>query len=160
MSEIGYLGFVKISELGEEKSMRGAILLTDLNYYPIEIRYTDVVNASTLEKIAYGINFKRGLAVDKIISPLIEALETKPNLIFIDDEQFLRIQNKTNIPICNIDKENTEKLKLGFSKNEKEYKELVSNLVGEDASLETILEPFDRLIKALEHIHFYGQSNL
>ena len=62
MSEKTYLAFIKILELGEEKSMRGAILLTDLNYYPIEIRYTEVVNASTLEKIALFSSFIKSYA--------------------------------------------------------------------------------------------------
>jgi len=160
MNDKVYIAFIKISELGDDKSLRGAILLTDLNYYPIEIRYTDVVNASTLEKIAYGINFKRGLAVDKIISPLIDALENIPNLILIDDSQFLRAQNKTDIPVCQIDKEDQSNLKFNFAKNEKEYKDLTSNLLGESIEYETIIEPFERLLKALEHVHFYGKSNL
>ena len=40
------VAFIRCGEVGAEKELRGAILVTDKKSHPIELRYTEAVKAS------------------------------------------------------------------------------------------------------------------
>ena len=83
------IGFLNIKDIGEEGDLRGAMLVTDGSTYPIELRYSDPVRATMLEKLTFGVTLKDGITIDRVARPLLESFDNKPSIIFIKDESFL-----------------------------------------------------------------------
>ena len=43
----------------------GALLILDINGYPVEMHYTTTAKLGAMEKIAFGVNFKSGIMIKK-----------------------------------------------------------------------------------------------
>ena len=159
MSDHNFLiGFLIVTEIGSEKDLGGGMLVTDGNGYPVELRFTETVKASAIEKIAYGITLMGGLAIDKIAFPLHEKMENKPNLIMIKDESLLKLQKKVDTPVCFISEENNSG-NYKFFKNQDEYQKMIDEMLSENSEIDDLMEPFERVTNAINHVHFTGWNN-
>lgn len=156
------LGFLVIKDIGEDNSIRGIILVTDGNTHPLELRYSDAIEVTTLEKIAFGLKLKEGVAVSRIGIPLVKTLSEHPQVLIVNDKDILRVQKSVEYPVvhftlCNEDIDGDisagEELISVFSNDadilEKFRK--IRAIFQEDIDFN---EPLDRAVKALEHIHF------
>ena len=56
------IGFLAIKDIGEDNVIRGVILITDGYTYPLELRYSEAIEVTKLEKIAFGLKLKEGVA--------------------------------------------------------------------------------------------------
>ena len=153
------IGFMVVSEIGADKDLSGGVLITDGNGYPVELRFTEAVKASAIEKIAYGITLRGGLAIDKIAFPLFEKIENRPNLIMVNDETLLKLQKKIDTPVCLINSDDNSDNNLKFFKNEDEYLSRVNEMLDENCEIEDMQEPFERVNNAISHVHFSGWNN-
>ena len=156
-SENFNVAFVSCSQVGSEKELRGAVLVTDKRGHPIELRYTDPVKASTLEKLVYGITLSRGIAIEKIALPLIEALENSFNIIIVKDENLLDLSKSVTVPVCFLSEEEQNSV-VSSMRNDEERNQKLNHLL--DLNLDENFdrfEPLERLDRVLEHVQFYGK---
>lgn len=150
------IAFLHCGEVGPEKELRGAVLVTDKKSHPLELRFTDAVKATTLEKLVYGVTLKRGIAIEKLALPLIKALETPCNLIVVNDPALLDLAKASSTPVCCF-KELDGEIEIETIGNDKERNQRLTEVLVEnlDADFDWP-EPIERLEKVLEHIQYYG----
>lgn len=146
------IGFLNIKDIGEEGDLRGAMLVTDGSTYPIELRYSDPVRATMLEKLTFGVTLKDGITIDRVARPLLESFDNKPSIIFIKDESFLKLQKYTKIIIACVSGSSVDEDYLFFS-DDPHYSKRVEKTINEYPEID-LDEPFDRLDRVLDYIHY------
>ncbi|HEY9879357.1 MAG TPA: hypothetical protein V6D29_12950 [Leptolyngbyaceae cyanobacterium] len=99
ISQIGFLG---VHYFEDKSAIRGAILITDIDTKPLEFRITSPVRPQNFQEIIYGELMHEYIAVDLIALPLINALESKPDVILVYDELLFNICKKQTIPTLRV----------------------------------------------------------
>ena len=158
----------------------GAVLITDSTGVPLEFRCTHPIKPSLVQKQLYGNMLLPYISVTLCGLPLLNTLNIKPSLLIVKKDWFLEIREKSDIPVVFIkisgellDFQSTATAdsadmllseiiddRVGelkpinlYVKNK--YKEDIGNNI---EKLKKIfykidpLEPFDRILKALEMI--------
>ena len=163
MDEIGYL---RIEKYGEKYS--GGLLTVDLNLLPLGFKYTKPVEPTELQRILYGKSIERFIAVDLILKNLLKNFEKKVP-VFIEEMDLFdsnddgRLVLITEIGRRELGNENPKRLegnKFIFSTHGRNYRFIFKEDPPDDffETLEEItekfdiLEPFERISKALKNI--------
>ncbi|HEY8541649.1 MAG TPA: hypothetical protein VIL29_04650 [Pseudothermotoga sp.] len=156
---IGYLSVRKIDD-----KYVGGILIVDESGIPYEFKYTDPIIPTPLQKILYGKSLESYLNTEVIAKSLLKKIENKPEVVFVDNSVLTSISENVFFAIQTvssseqIDQLSSDECVIPFgagavrisSSKEitKEKLERLRQLVDET----DILEPFQRLQKALEYI--------
>jgi hypothetical protein len=82
------LAFLDISVF-EDGSIRGGVLITDLETRPYEFRVTSPVKPTPLQRILYGRTLLDYVYGDLICLPLIRAVKEKLSLVIVRHENLL-----------------------------------------------------------------------
>ncbi len=67
----------------------GGLMVVDKRGLPIEFRYTEPIQPTKIQQILYGAALNRYIKSEVILETLLKSLETKPNLIIVNDDCFL-----------------------------------------------------------------------
>lgn len=156
---IGYLSVKKIDD-----KYIGGLLIVDESGIPYEFKYTDPIAPTPLQRILYGKSLESYLNSEVIAKSLLKKIENKPEIVFTDnsiltnssENVFFVVQTVPSVE--QIDQPNTDECIIQFGASAirisssreitKEKLERLKQLVEEI----DILEPFQRLQKALEYI--------
>ena len=150
------IGFLNIREIGEENDLRGVMLVTDGSTYPIELRYSDPVRSTILEKLTFGVTLKDGITIERVARPLVDSFDNKPSIIFINDQSFLKLQKYTKIIIACIT-DTSEVGNYAFFNEGEHYSKRVDNVINEYPEID-LGEPFERLDRVLEYVHYESEE--
>lgn len=153
----------------------GAILVSDQLGVPQEFRCTHPVKPTAIQKPLYGDALKPYIGIVLCGVPLIKAVQSKPELVVVNAEFMLGVRSECNCPVIlvrrageaiDIDQTGEPKTKVrerldsptgrfqpliisphqDYPTDKDQAREVLSNLFdGLD-----LLEPFDRMAKALE----------
>lgn len=158
----------------EKDSYLGGIMVVDERGIPIEFKYTDIINPSKLQKVLYGDVLEKYLKEEVIMGNLIEKLENKGDIYFVDKlenqvlDKFVQngvavIRDSQNKAMENINeyqfvKENEAIIQIDERQSPVRFifedgrgEELVNKIIS--LGLEgNILEPFERVEEALRLI--------
>ncbi|MFN6991407.1 MAG: hypothetical protein ACK4MM_01660 [Fervidobacterium sp.] len=141
----------------------GGILIVNEYGIPVEFKYSEPISSTKLQQIIYGNSLEYYLHVEIIAKGLVQKLENKPEAILVQDPTLLFDKNivllnllpqsvsekrEDNEVIINV---NTVSLRLTFMEGAK-VEESVLNIITEYAGKIDILEPFERIQKALEFV--------
>ena len=164
----------KIAFLGiydAEDSIMGVIMVTDPETKPIEFRVTSPIKPTNFQKILYGNVLNEHILVELVALPLLNAISEQPDLILVNDSNFLGANSKLDARVLRVltkaqqngSKSAKVELKSYNSNNEILYleapEELEDELPGISEALNKIseyrdlLEPFQRLTQACEQVH-------
>lgn len=92
------IGYITVET--RENYFRGAALVTDARGIPADFRYTEPVRPTKLERILYGGALDVYLREEVILDNLISAVESKPILWLVDDEDLIKpVQKIARIPV-------------------------------------------------------------
>ncbi|MBU7582819.1 MAG: hypothetical protein KAF91_07890 [Nostoc sp. TH1S01] len=86
----------------DNDAIRGAVLVTDKDTKPLEFRVTEPVRPTKVQRTLYGEILYDYILVELIAVPLLAALKEKPKFVLVDDEIFMDANNKQEIPIIRI----------------------------------------------------------
>ena len=91
------LGYLTIDS--QENYFRGAALVTDSRGIPTDFRYTEPVRPTKLERVLYGSALDIYLREDIILDNLLGAVEAKPSLWLLTDEDLIApVQKISKLP--------------------------------------------------------------
>jgi hypothetical protein len=91
------IGYLTVDS--RENYFRGAALVTDSRGIPTDFRYTEPVRPTRLERILYGSALDIYLKEDIILDNLISAVETKPSLWLLENEDLIGpVQKLSRLP--------------------------------------------------------------
>lgn len=141
----------------------GGILIVNEYGIPVEFKYSEPISPTKLQQIIYGNSLEYYLHVEIIAKGLVQKLENKPEVILVQDPTLLFDKNiillnilpqsvsekrEDNEVIINV---NNVSLRVTFMEGTK-IEESLLNIIIEYASKIDILEPFERIQKALEFV--------
>src|SRR5947209_18991330 len=106
------LMFLATKKFDSGKAIRGAFLLTDLNTKPLEFRCTNPIRPTTLQTMLYGDILEQHIMVELIGLPLVKSLKDHPTIILVQEQTFIGIRPKIDIPLILIAKEESIPLPL------------------------------------------------
>lgn len=170
--ELGTLGFLGMHQFSDGAAIRGGLLVTDTDTKPLEFRVTAPVCPQQFQEILYGDLLEEHVSVELLGIPLVDALQQKPELLLVRNELFLGLNNKQNIPIVLLLKEDEPLIKKGSStqslisqdarhppakvctsgKFESDLTEITKKLQPIFLTRD-LMEPFNRLDKACVDVH-------
>jgi hypothetical protein len=67
----------------------GGLMVTDASGLPVDFRYTDPITPTRLQRALYGGVLDRYLRSEVVLRTLLDALETAPTLLVVDDPDLL-----------------------------------------------------------------------
>ncbi|MGC9772695.1 hypothetical protein SAMN04488510_11511 [Fervidobacterium changbaicum] len=155
---IGYLSVMNI----DGKHLGGVLVVNDVGI-PVEFKYSEPVTPTKLQEIIYGNSLEYYLHTEIIAKGLVQRLENKPELILVQDPALLFDKNMamvTMLPQSLPEKKegneaivnfNNKSIRITFPENSKVDDTIVQKIL-EYASKIDILEPFDRIERALAYI--------
>jgi hypothetical protein len=74
---------------GDDGTYVGGLMVTDASGLPVDFRYTDPVTPTRLQRALYGAVLDRYLRSEVVLRTLLDALESPPSLLLIDDPELL-----------------------------------------------------------------------
>lgn len=164
----------KIAFLGiynNEDSIMGVIMVTDPETKPIEFRVTSPIKPTNFQKILYGNVLNEHILVELVAVPLLNAIGEQPDLILVNDSNFLGANSKLDTRVVRVltkaqqngNKTAKVELKSYNSNNEILYLESpeeledelpgISEAVNKISEYRDLQEPFQRLTLACEQVH-------
>lgn len=163
------LGFLSYREFEDKKGYHGGILITDALSKPLEFRATSPVRPNPLQKILYGKRLLPHILIELIGKPLLKGIKEDPACVLVKSREFLRLRQSTDRVIISLRPQGELQLGIQPSKSsllmESEvFKPLVVEGCDSDKTAEwrekllevfkhvDLLEPFERIEKALEEI--------
>lgn len=170
-----HIGFLDYLDLESGAAYRGAILITDSWGKPLEFRCTAPVRPNPVQRTLYGQRLLPHMAVELFGVPLLRNVQEKPGIVLVQNEFFFDLRRHTEFPLVRIRQQGTQ---VKVSEDEKPSTSLLDSASGKfqpiiveqhpeypddrQTCLETlrdlfqrwdIIEPFERLKKALEYVH-------
>lgn len=67
----------------------GGIMVVDERGLPLEFRYTEPIQPTKIQQVLYGSVLNRYIKTDVILETLLKSLESKPNLLVVNDDSFM-----------------------------------------------------------------------
>jgi len=175
MSTDTQLLFISSQKFEAGKAVRGAFLLTDTDTKPLEFRCTNPIRPTSLQTVLYGQMLQRHIMVELIGMPLVNSLKQPPSVVLVQDEDLLWLRPGVSIPVVQIAKESAISVEGNgagsraamLSSNSGKFDSVVllaHKEFGHDiGSVSPILiqvfnrfdlvEPFQRVVAALEQVH-------
>jgi len=166
------VAFLSSYKFENDAIVRGAILVTDGQTKPLEFRVTAPIRPTNFQKTLYGEILIEHILVELVTVPLLNALSQKPDIIVVRDPLFLGANDRQDIPIVRVfkdgevrfaDNNKTEPLNSIGGKYEPILVETSRALeaklpefrkqLGEVFSRRSLLEPFERIVTALQEVH-------
>lgn len=168
------VGFICVRELAE-RTFRAGLLVTDSVGKPLEFRSTNVLCPDTVQGILYGGSLLATVARDLCGPPLIESIRDRPDILVADREEFLLLHTP-QLPLTYVRRSGeTLEIDTGGEPNlaeeelpstrfqpmivrfapgvpEEERQAVRAALRGISGNID-LLEPFERISRALEVVH-------
>jgi len=153
---IGYLSVLEI-----EGRYSGGLLVVDERGIPSEFKYTEPITPTKIQKIIYGKALKKFIYIEVIGKNLVSKSETKPQIILTDLMELTEVgENVFFITRVFGEEEASEEGEYIIKSPISSYRILGSGKLSEDilkkisdyAENYDLLEPFDRLKRAIEYI--------
>ncbi len=177
--ELNHLAFITLAEV-EDGVLRGGILVTDAHGKPVEFRCTSPIRPNTVQRTLYGGTLMQHIAVELVGKPLVQAVQTSPDVVLVQQEEFLSLRTKCEKPLL-LARRQGEEIQLSEENNKSQLEELLSSPSGKFAPVVVtchwdypndivqckeglgwmfsncdLVEPFERVKTALAKVHEQG----
>ncbi len=150
------LGFID-TVVFPDSSIRGALLVTDLETKPYEFRVTSPIKPTQLQQILYGRTLSEFVVAELICVPLLKACKEKINFVIIKQIQLLNMRPYIEFPVICVsrkdDKNNSNELMYHAHKNFVSELEAAKLIISAMAEKVDIFEPFQRIKTAINEVH-------
>jgi len=177
--ELNNLAFVTLAEV-EEGVFRGGILVTDTHGKPMEFRCTSPIRPNAVQRTLYGDTLMPHIAVELVGKPLVKAVQSSPDVVLVQQEEFLSLRTKCEQPVL-LSRRQGEEMQLAEESGKSQPEEVLSSSSGKFAPVVVtchwdypddimqckdglgwmfsncdLVEPFERVKTALETLHEQG----
>jgi hypothetical protein len=171
------VAFLAMQSVDKDAGLRGGVLVTDGYGKPLEFRATAPVRPNGLQRTLYGQTLMPHIAVELIGLPLLRSIQEKPSLVIIKDKVFFNVRFQWGTPLVRLWRQG-EEVRLQANLDEKQSATVLNCATGgfqpivseghrqfrEDLESCTprlqamfatwdLIEPFDRIARAIESLH-------
>jgi hypothetical protein len=176
---LNYLAFIAMTEV-EDDVLRGGILITDAHGKPVEFRCTSPIRPNAVQRTLYGSTLMPHIAVELVGKPLIQAVQSSPDVVLVQQDEFLPMRTRCEKPLL-LARRQGEDIQLSEKSGKRRPEELFSSPSGKFAPVVVtchwdypndivqckeclgwmfsncdLIEPFERVKTALETLHEQG----
>lgn len=173
------LAFVALAEV-EDGVLRGGILITDAHGKPVEFRCTSPIQPNAVQRTLYGGTLMPHIAVELVGKPLVQAVQASPDIVLIQQDEFLSLRTRCEKPLL-LARRQGEEIQLSEESGKSMPEELLSSPSGKFAPVVVtchwdypddivqckeglgwmfsncdLVEPFERVKTALSTLHEQG----
>jgi len=78
---------------------RGVALVTDARTVPVELRVTDPLAPTRLQRTLYGAALDDHVLADLVVMPLLRALREEVTMVLVRSPRLLRVQERAEVPV-------------------------------------------------------------
>ncbi|EKF49321.1 hypothetical protein H17ap60334_06064 [Thermosipho africanus H17ap60334] len=117
----------------------------------MEFKYTEPIIPTAIQKIIYGSSLEEYLSTEIIGKTLIEKIENKPEIIFVDSQELLSLENVVFLAELKTPTEESLEINNRYFKIIP-LKENIKSILTDISEKIDITEPFSRLEKALNYV--------
>lgn len=158
-SENTRLGFLGIENFDNGATIRGSILITDVDTKPYEFRITSPIRTTFFQRALYGDTLDDYIHIELISVSLIRELRESVDLIIVSHPPLLRIRPKISLPVAlissssDVNEDNSKLFSItthaDFPNEEAVAKSLLTSIMDK----RDLFEPFERIKVALTEAH-------
>lgn len=173
-NRVAFLGMLNVDK---GTGYRGGILVTDGWGKPVEFRCTAPVRPNPVQRTLYGQTLLPHLAVELIGLPLLRSIQEKPSLVIIQDAVFFDIRLQLETALVRLWRQG-EQVRLQPTDDQEQGNSVLSCVTGKFQPIVSeshwqfrgdsdscngqlsemfgrwdLIEPFERLNRALEYVH-------
>lgn len=177
--ELKNLAFVTLAEV-EDGVLRGGILITDAHGKPVEFRCTSPIRPNAVQRTLYGGTLMTHIAVELVGKPLVQAVQAAPDVVLVQQEEFLSLRTRCEKPLL-LARRQGEEIQLSEESGKSRPEEVLSSPSGKFAPVVVtchwdypddivqckeglgwmfsncdLVEPFERVKTALATLHEQG----
>ena len=99
MDTINTIGYFLLYPLtGAHRGYVGAMLVVNNEGIPLEFKCTEAIKPTLVQQSLYGGTLETHVAVELCAVPLLNKVSSKPDILFVNEQAFLTVQEKTGIP--------------------------------------------------------------
>lgn len=167
------LGYMTVEQIDDR--FIGGIMITDNRSIPLEFRYTDPIQPTSIHRIIFGSVLKPYITNEVIKKTLLKDLRQMPDLLFIRDPEMLDPNSSDRLTLLSLQTtslppldqpgllqrvkakeilfqtmQHKNPIKLEFESAEPDKQETGLNILRAVYNTMDLLEPFERLTKALQ----------
>jgi hypothetical protein len=152
------LAFIEVVVFSDG-SIRGGILVTDIETRPFEFRITSPIKPTQVQQILYGASLKDYVYGELICAPLVKATKEKLSMVLTKDKYLIGIRPLVPAPVIlihsNMSQTNDGIKPLSFYVHPNFQNELAfaQTILIPVMQKHDLLEPFERLRLALQEVH-------
>jgi hypothetical protein len=157
------LAFIDISVFNDG-SIRGGVLVTDMETRPYEFRVTTPVKPTSMQRVLYGKTLSEYVYGELISFPLVKAVKEKISLAIVRNANLLIMRPKLSIPVVHISNQSEgistesggEKVGTVIFRAHPAYAgegDWAHTLLTDLMARHDPFEPFDRLKTAMDEVH-------
>jgi len=156
------IGYLSVKNIGNK--FTGGLLVVDQNGIPQEFKYSEPVTPTKLQRIIYGKALEKYLSIEVIAKTLLSKSETRPAVVLTDDVNIVEAaDNVFHISKTASEKEGIKRVDEGeyviaspgssyrLMGNSDLSEDVLNDILSLSESID-LLEPFQRLQKALEYV--------
>ncbi len=159
----------------DKKAVRGGALVIDESGKPLEFRCTSPIRPNAVQKMLYGRSLQPYILVELIGRPLLKGLREQFDFIVVNSPFFLNLREHFDRP-CLFVRRQGEEMTAGSDGEDRSPSELVDSPKYDPVVMQgfeeypedtkkaypifqalskrmNILEPFERIARALERVH-------
>ncbi len=167
-----HIGFLTLAQTKQKDGYIGAILITDNRGVPVDFRATHPVKPSAVQKTLYGDALEPYVAVELCGKRLLRGVRTQPKLLIVNRSDLLDVHRSAECPVAllrragetfgfqadgrpagsRIDSPSGrfQPLAMDLPPGKAADEERTQQLVEAAFNYVDLLEPFERITKALE----------
>ena len=141
-------------------SVRGTVLVTDERTRPLEFRVTEPIAPDELQQVLFGAVLDEHLLGDLCGVPLLDALREDADYVLVRDQALLSLQSVRGESVVWVGRDEASEgsgVVLGqHGAGDGETLQRARSDLRAVAEHYDLLEPFDRMVAAAEHVHAQG----
>ena len=149
------IGYFLLHRLpGQQLGHIGAILVVDKEGVPLEFKCTEAIKPTPMQQSLYGKKLESHIAIKLCALPLLQVVQNKPVILFVNVPSFLAIREEKNVPpTLFIHQDSTQSPFI--IKSHSKYETDKNNELAQLRSFD-LIEPFERIKHA---VHILGENN-
>jgi hypothetical protein len=155
------LAFIDVAVFSDG-SIRGGVLITDIETRPFEFRVTSPIKPTQVQQILYGASLKDYIYGELVCAPLVKATKEKLSVVLIKENFLISMRPLVSTPVILIRPNSTQAndgiKSVSFSSHRNFQNELsfAQTILTPVMQKHDLLEPFERLRLALNEVHRVG----
>ena len=145
--------FLDLATFEEGAVIRGGCLVTDGSTHPLEFRVSGAIQPTSMQRILYGDTLREYICIHLVGLPMLEAMESKPDLILVRAPEFLKLRPQIEVPVLWARATENSQYVLQAHPGYDQEAEIGRDMLPKRLRGRNIMEPFVRIRTALEEAH-------